>query len=78
LTIHFSCPTTEHEVVFQAFLLHSIVSRMHPLSSAAYQASMGYSGMDAGVQQQSPPEVEAAAHHDPTNGGDQVSLNEIL
>lgn len=50
---------------------------MHPLSSAAYQASMGYSGMDASVQQQSPPEVETPTHHDPTNGGDQVSDHQL-
>jgi hypothetical protein len=44
--------------------------RMHPLSSAAYQASMGYPGMDAGGQQQSPPEAGSPnTHHDPTNGG---------
>jgi hypothetical protein len=43
---------------------------MHPLSSAAYQASMGYPGMDAGGQQQSPPEAGSPnTHHDPTNGG---------
>ena len=43
---------------------------MHPLSSAAYQASMGYPGMDPGGQQQSPPEAGSPnTHHDPTNGG---------
>ena len=43
---------------------------MHPLSRAAYQASMGYPGMDAGGQQQSPPEAGSPnTHHDPTNGG---------
>lgn len=43
---------------------------MHPLSSAAYQASMGYPGMDAGGQQQSPPDAGSPnTHHDPTNGG---------
>jgi len=46
--------------------------QMHPLSSAAYQASLGYGVMDANVQQQSPPEVETSSHHDPSNGGDQV------
>ena len=43
---------------------------MHPLSSAAYQASMGYPGMDAGGQQQSPPDAGSPnTHHDPSNGG---------
>jgi hypothetical protein len=60
---------------------------MHPLSSGAYQASMGYPGMDAGGQQQSPPEAESPnSHHDPINGaGDQngpssnyTDINQIL
>lgn len=51
---------------------------MHPLSSVAYQASMGYGGMETGVQQQSPPEAGSPTHHDPTNGGDQVGPYAIL